>query len=157
MQNRMVLVVSVSIIQDNKVLMVKEGKLYAKGQWNFPSGRIEYGEDVLVAACRECKEETGLDVQLTNTTGVYNFESITNHQVFLFHFIGEVVGGFLNVRTDEEIIDTRWVKTSNLENIEDQELREASVIRQITKNLLNHNFYPLTVFNQPAENDNTCN
>lgn len=149
MQNRMVQVVSVSIIQDNKVLMVKEGKLSAKDQWNFPSGRIEYGEDILVAACRECKEETGLDVQLTSTTGVYNFESSTNHQVFLFHFTGEVAGGLLNIGTDEEIIDTRWVKISDLENIENQELREASVIRQITNNLLNHNFYPLTVFNQP--------
>lgn len=152
MQKRIVLVVSVSIIQDNNILMVREGKLSAKDQWNFPSGHIEYGEDILVAACRECKEETGLDVKLTSTTGVYNFESNTNDQVILFHFKGEAVGGLLNVGPNEEISETGWVKISELEKFDNKELREPRVIRQITYNLLNHNFYPLTVFNQPLMN-----
>jgi len=68
-----VLVVSVSIIRDDKVLMVKENKLAVRNKWNFPGGRIEQGEHILEAARREAKEETGYDIELTGTTGIYNF------------------------------------------------------------------------------------
>jgi 8-oxo-dGTP diphosphatase len=44
-----------------------------RNKWNFPSGRIELGEDILDAARREVKEETGYDVKITGTTGIYNF------------------------------------------------------------------------------------
>ena len=79
-QNEIVLVVSTSILQEGKVLMIKENKPIVKNKWNFPSGRVEKGEDILAAACREVKEETGLDVNLTHTTGIYNFASSTDHQ-----------------------------------------------------------------------------
>jgi len=72
-QNEIVLVVSVSIIKNNEVLMIKEDKPSAINKWNFPSGRIEQGEGILSASCREVKEETGYDVKLSKTTGIYNF------------------------------------------------------------------------------------
>ncbi|TVY03949.1 NUDIX hydrolase [Paenibacillus cremeus] len=77
--------------------MVKENKASVKNKWNFPSGRIEYGEDLLDAARREAKEETGFDVRLTGTTGIYNFISSSNHQIILFHFLGEIIGGSLQL------------------------------------------------------------
>ncbi|TFI48809.1 NUDIX domain-containing protein, partial [Diaphorobacter sp. DS2] len=70
-QNEIVLVVSTSIIQEGKVLVIKENKATVKNKWNFPSGHVEKEEDILEAACREVKEETGLDVKLTHTTGIY--------------------------------------------------------------------------------------
>ncbi|MBV7508988.1 NUDIX domain-containing protein [Bacillus sp. sid0103] len=78
-QNPIVLVVSVSIIKDEKVLMIKENKQNVINKWNFPSGRIEPGEDILYAARREVKEETGLDVELTDTTGIY-FMSVAEYE-----------------------------------------------------------------------------
>jgi 8-oxo-dGTP diphosphatase len=144
-QSEIVLVVSVSIINENQVLMIKENKPTARNQWNFPSGRLEKGEDILVAACREVKEETGLDVRLTQTTGVYNFTSSTNHQVILFHFIGELIGGSIHLQ-EAEIIDCQWMPICNLMGMEKTELREADVIRQIGEALLNQTAYPLTIF-----------
>ncbi|MEK4076943.1 NUDIX hydrolase [Paenibacillus xylanexedens] len=94
-QNRIVMVVSVSITHNDKIHMIKENKASVKHTWNFPSGRVKHGEDILEAARREVKEETGFDVTLTATTGVYNFISSTNHQVVLFHFKGTIVGGAL--------------------------------------------------------------
>lgn len=41
-QNSIVLVVSVSILNDEEVLIIKENKPTAFDKWNFPSGRIEY-------------------------------------------------------------------------------------------------------------------
>jgi 8-oxo-dGTP pyrophosphatase MutT (NUDIX family) len=62
-QNEIVLVVSVSIIKNNEVLMIKENKPSAINKWNFPSGRIEDNEEILQAALREVKEETSLLAQ----------------------------------------------------------------------------------------------
>jgi 8-oxo-dGTP diphosphatase len=143
-QNEIVLVVSVSIIKENKVLMIKENKPFVRNLWNFPSGRIEQGEDILVAACREVKEETGFDVKLIQTTGVYNFTSITNHQVILFHFIGELIGGSLNF-DEEEIIDCQWMPINELMVMEKKELREADVIRQIAEAIIDQQVYPMSV------------
>ncbi|WP_249598687.1 NUDIX hydrolase [Peribacillus frigoritolerans] len=143
-QNSIVLVVSVSILNDEEVLIIKENKPTAFDKWNFPSGRIEYGEDILNAARREVKEETGFDVKLNNTTGIYNFISSTNDQVILFHFTGEVTGGSLNLEEDE-ILDSKWIKLNDLMKFDNKEIREASVLKKIVDNLLKENLYSISI------------
>jgi 8-oxo-dGTP diphosphatase len=149
-QNGIVLVVSVSIIREDKVLMVKENKASVKNKWNFPSGRIEYGEDILDAARREAKEETGYDVRLTGTTGIYNFISSSNHQVILFHFTGEIIGGSLQLDASE-IIDSKWLAPSDLLIPDLIELRDKEVIKQITENLISEKEFSLTLFKRNLE------
>ncbi|MCY8668925.1 NUDIX domain-containing protein [Bacillus haynesii] len=146
-QNGIVLVASVSIFSDDKVLMIKENKPTAINKWNFPSGRIEYGEDILYSARREVKEETGLDVNLIAATGVYNFISSTKNQVILFHFIGEVTGGSLNLEEDE-IVDSKWIKVNDLVTFKNEDLREPNVIKQIIDNLLKENLHSTSVYNE---------
>jgi 8-oxo-dGTP diphosphatase len=46
-QNEFILLVSVTIYEGDKVLIIKESKAIAN-KWNFPSGRIEYGEDIFI-------------------------------------------------------------------------------------------------------------
>ncbi|WP_405079374.1 NUDIX hydrolase [Paenibacillus chitinolyticus] len=145
METKIVLVASVSIIRENKVLMIKENKEYAKNLWNFPSGRLEYGEGILDAAVREAKEETGYDVRLTEATGVYNFFGSSNHQVILFHFIGEIVGGTLQLE-ETGIIDSKWIEISDLLIPELYQLRNRKVIEHIAENLLAEKKYPLESF-----------
>lgn len=150
-QNGIVLVVSVSIIHEDKLLMIKENKATVKNTWNFPSGRIEYHEDILEAARREAKEETGYDVKLTATTGIYNFLSSTNHQVILFHFIGEIIGGSLQL-DKAEIIDSTWIAPADLLIPDFLELRDKEVIKRITQNLISQKEYSLSLFNRSLEN-----
>jgi 8-oxo-dGTP diphosphatase len=142
-----VLVVSVSILKDNKVLMIKEKKPSAYNKWNFPSGRIEYMEDILVAACREVKEETGYEVRLTGTTGIYNFISSTNNQVILFHFTGDIVGGALSLQ-ENEIIGSRWIELEELMDLDCNKLRNGRVILQIAKCLLKQEIHTLDIFSE---------
>ncbi|WP_188455736.1 NUDIX hydrolase [Virgibacillus oceani] len=150
-QNGIVLVASVSIFSDDKVLIIRENKPTAFNKWNFPGGHIASGEDILNSALREVKEETGFDVNLIGTTGVYNFISSSNDQVILFHFIGEVTGGSLNLEEDE-ITDSKWININDLATIENEDLRDSNVIKQITDNLLKKNFYSISVFNKQLTN-----
>jgi 8-oxo-dGTP diphosphatase len=153
-QNAIVLVVSVSIIHEDKILMIKEKKPTAFNKWNFPSGRIEPGEEILAAAYREVKEETGFEVLLTSTTGVYHFISNTNHQVILFHFIGEIIGGSLKLQEDE-ILDYKWLSLKEINGIEKGDLREPVLMDRILDSLREKRFYPLSVFNELLSMEDT--
>jgi 8-oxo-dGTP diphosphatase len=155
-QNGIVLVVSVSILSDDEVLIIKEIKPTALDKWNFPSGRIEYGEDILYSAWREVKEETGLEVKLIGTSGVYNFISSTNNQVILFHFIGEVTGGSINLQEDE-ISDSKWIKVNDLVKFENEDLREPKVLKQIIENLIKKNIYPMNMYNEQLIKESLLN
>lgn len=143
----MILVVSVSITKDMELLMIEEKRDSGIVKWNFPSGRIEKNEDIMAAAIREVKEETGLDVELLLTTGVYNFTSDSSDQVILFHFIGEIVSGEVSLR-EEAITNFKWVHSRDILAMTDGSLRNAKVIRQITKNIINRNFYSTALFNR---------
>lgn len=144
-QQGIIMVVSVSILHKGKVLIIKENKASVRDTWNFPSGRVEYGEDIMDAAHREVREETGYDVRLTATTGIYNFISSLQQQVVLFHFIGEIIGGSLQLDTIE-IADARWITPEDLSTSDVLELRDREVMLQITDNIITKREYPLMLF-----------
>ncbi|MBM7836926.1 8-oxo-dGTP pyrophosphatase MutT (NUDIX family) [Alkalihalobacillus xiaoxiensis] len=144
-QDSIVLVASVTVMRDDSVLLIKENKPTARNKWNFPSGRIERGEEIFQAALREVKEETGLAVKLMSTTGVYQFQSNTNDQVILFHFMAEVVGGELSF-SEEEIIEGKWFRINELSRLEKDELREPTVLTQIINNVVNGKTHTIDLF-----------
>lgn len=76
-----------------------------------------------------------------------NFVSSTNNQVILFHFIGEVTGGSLNLEEDV-ISDSKWITVNELVRYENKDLRESSVIKQIINNLLKEKIHPISVYNE---------
>ncbi|KAJ1428645.1 NUDIX hydrolase domain [Sesbania bispinosa] len=51
--------------EKHEVLVVQEnsGKFQGTGVWKFPTGVVDQGEDICVAAVREVKEETGVDTE----------------------------------------------------------------------------------------------
>lgn len=146
MKKDIVLVVSVSLLQGDQVLLIQENKPLVRDTWNFPSGRIEPGEAIQDAARREVKEETGYEVELTGTTGVYHFLSSLNHHVIMFHFTGQVIGGSLQWATDE-IKDARWVPLSEVFEDHRMVFRDPVGIRQILENHRKGVLHPLTFFN----------
>lgn len=54
--------------EKKEVLLQRRGD---SNQWGFPGGAIELGETPQMAAIRETKEETGLDVEAGRLIGIY--------------------------------------------------------------------------------------
>lgn len=48
---------------DLVLLALREGTGYADGQWNLPSGKLEYGEDAISGVIREAGEEVGVRLE----------------------------------------------------------------------------------------------
>ncbi len=61
---------------EGRTLLIRRSKANKNftGKWEWPGGKVDPGEDFAVAAVREAKEETGLDVELTAVAGVAQFE-----------------------------------------------------------------------------------
>jgi len=132
------LIASVVIEKDGKILLVQEGKELAKGTWNIPAGHVDPGEDILVAARREAKEETGFDVGLDNFLGVYYIlgrKSIVVRIVFNAH----ITGGKIKL-PKEEIMDAKWFTADEVLRMPAEKLRG---IKEIVTDFKEGIRYPL--------------
>ena len=59
--------------EKGEVLLQRRGD---SNKWGFPGGAIELGETPQIAAIREAKEETGLDVEVGDIIGIYTDSDI---------------------------------------------------------------------------------
>ncbi len=84
---------------DSKLVLIKRGIEPAMGRWAFPSGYVDRGEVVEVAAAREVREETGLEVEVGRLVGVY---SRPGEAVILVVYEAERVGGTFRAGADAE-------------------------------------------------------
>ncbi len=60
----------------NQILMGKRLSPYGYGTWNNAGGKLEFGEDPLLGAQREAREETNLGVYNINHHGYFNDKEI---------------------------------------------------------------------------------
>ena len=62
---------AVVVMQDGALLLVQRKNPPHKGSWTLPAGFVDAGEDPRRAAERECLEETGLNVKVTDLFDAY--------------------------------------------------------------------------------------
>lgn len=65
----MTVVVAAAIVRDGQVLAGRRRDGPYAGQYEFPGGKVEPGEDETAALVRECREELGVDVVVGGRIG----------------------------------------------------------------------------------------
>jgi len=104
------------ITRGESVLLMRgdPGKRIWAEQYNGVGGHIEEGEDVLSAARRELKEESGLEDQGIRLVGTVTIN--TNHKpgIALYVFRGEYQGGQISASREGQLT---WIKKSGLNSL----------------------------------------
>jgi len=94
--------------EEGRCLLIRRSarSRYFPGQWEWPGGKVDPGEDFADALVREVHEETGLSVAITGLVGAVHSEMPTAH-VILLCLSAEIVGG--EIRMSEEHEEYAWV------------------------------------------------
>lgn len=104
---------SVLPVKAGKVLLGKRGRDPYKGAYDIIGGFMEADELPEMAALREAKEETGLDMKIVSLLGIYSDRYGEGGDYTLnLHYIAEVVGG--EMKAMDDITDLEWVDISNV-------------------------------------------
>ncbi len=126
------LTVDTIIADDDRILLIKRLNEPYRNHWALPGGFVEYGEMVETAAVREAREETGLDVELTELVGVYSDpdRDPRGHTVTVA-YRARIVGGKL--KSDSDAKDARFVTAGQINSMDlafDHKiiLRDAKII-----------------------------
>lgn len=91
---------------------------YDSNKWGFPGGAIELGETPQMAAIREVKEETGLDVEVNNLIGIYTdcsmeYPNGDKAQSILIAYYLNVLGGKMFC-DQEETLELKYFSLDNM-------------------------------------------
>lgn len=129
--------VATVVVENGKVLMIKEGKnnYGQRGTWNFPAGHAEENESLKQAAVRETLEESGFQVKLDGVLAIQ--KNVLNLIVF-----------FAGSRISEEAIRpeeyTDEVKFVSVEDMKSLPMR-FPVLIEVAKKAVAGKVFPLDV------------
>ena len=89
---------------ENKILLVKRNTIPFRGYWALPGGRMDPDETIEQTIVRECKEETGLNVQVVRTIGEYVEKGVMDCVEYEYYptcFLVKTVGGEIKRQKSE--------------------------------------------------------
>ncbi len=109
--------VAVLIEKDGRFLLGQEATKIIYGLWNWQQGKVEGVEDLEVAAVREVKEETGLDVELVKKLTVIENPFLGTKETHVY--LGKIISGELAYAKDE-ILDLQWFTKEQIKQMQDK-------------------------------------
>jgi ADP-ribose pyrophosphatase YjhB (NUDIX family) len=94
-----------TIIRDgqDRIVLVRRAIEPGYGKWVFPGGYVDRGEQVQVAAVREAREETGLEIRLERLIDVYSYPG---RAPVIIVYAATMTGGCLGC--DDEGLEARF-------------------------------------------------
>jgi 8-oxo-dGTP diphosphatase len=87
---------------DERIVLVRRAIEPGYGKWVFPGGYVDRGEEITLAAMREAREESGLEVRIDRLLNIYSYAGRTPIVVV---YAATCMGGELAV--DEEGLEAR--------------------------------------------------
>jgi ADP-ribose pyrophosphatase YjhB (NUDIX family) len=91
------------------------------GRWTIPTGGLKKNETLTRCAERECREEIGLDIEVTSLVGVFSdprhisaYPDGEVRQPVNVCFEGRLIGGTLT--TSDEAAEVAWVPPAKLDD-----------------------------------------
>src|SRR3989304_3414630 len=132
------LVTSVAIEKDGKFLFVAEAKASIRGLFNFPSGKVHLGENLIEAAKREALEETGYEIEITDLISIYHYSWDDGPGITIrFNFLGRLKKSTQESLADD-VLSISWKTRSEMRNlIKENRVRFAGTARMIKEVLSN--------------------
>jgi ADP-ribose pyrophosphatase YjhB (NUDIX family) len=97
--------VVVLIMQQDNVLLARRVNDPFRGSWTLPGGFVDAGEDPRRAAERECAEETGLKVRVTQLIDVISGQEHPRGAHILIVYRGELLSGELLAGDDADGVE----------------------------------------------------
>ena len=99
---------------DGRMLVVATKK--NPGRFQPVGGQVEEGESMIEAACREIREETGLEIEKEKLTFAFR-SAMDRRPGNIDMFVLDVDDSFEPVLQDEEIHEARWIQPSEAEEL----------------------------------------
>jgi len=107
------------VIDEGKVLLVRHQLTDKYDFWVAPGGGVIDEEDILSAAVREAKEETGFNVEPVKPVYIEQFYQPTTHHIKTW-VLCRLVGGNMSVEapeaTRENIVEARFFSREEIQN-----------------------------------------
>jgi 8-oxo-dGTP diphosphatase len=117
MENQLQLTVVIGLVKDKegRILLQKRADPLipdADGKWEFPGGRINFGESPEAALKRECEEEVGVKVDIGRLlpqvqSAVWSRTDGKTQHVLIFCFEAVITEGEPRV-SDRKVSEVRW-------------------------------------------------
>ena len=130
-QKQFFIVKSLIINKDGKILLVKRDRKWHKEaheKWEFPGGKIDFGETPEEACIREAKEESGIDIKVDHLipkihSGGWEFPDRVSQQIIICYKCTPL-GGKISLE-DHGVSNVKWF---NLEEISDLNVLKDTMI-----------------------------
>ena len=100
-----------TVIRDDteRVVLVRRAIEPGYGLWVFPGGYVDRGEQLVDAARREAREESGLHIRVDRLINVYSYGGTSP---IIVVYAATVLGGELC--TDDECLEARWFRREDI-------------------------------------------
>ncbi len=119
-QKQFFIVKSLIINEEGKILLVKRDRKWHKeahGKWEFPGGKIDFGETPEEACIREAREESGMDVKIDSLlpkihTGGWIYPDRETQQILICYKCIPI-NGEISLE-DHGVSDVKWFELDEI-------------------------------------------
>lgn len=127
---------AVVINDENKLLVIKERIMYAKG-YKLPGGHLDLGEKISEGVEREVFEETGIKIAFENIATIGSFYP---HQFgkanIYFACKARALSSEITIQDTDEIVEARWMPVHTFLESDDVIEFNKEIVKSVLENCL---------------------